>query len=127
MDLLPTLLEAANVKPAPNHEIHGESILPLLRGQSFARKAPLHWENQYNAAVLAGEWKLVHRFFLDRPLLYRPSEDVGEERDLAAQHPEKVTELLAQHEQWKARYYPKPVPRELKRASYTFPKTPQDP
>jgi arylsulfatase A-like enzyme len=127
MDILPTLLEAANVKPAVNQEIHGVSILPLLRGDPFERKGALHWENQHNAAVLQGEWKLVHRYWLERPLLYRPGEDVSENRDLAAQHPDKVAELLALHEQWKTRYYPKPIPREMKRASYTFPKTLEDP
>jgi arylsulfatase A-like enzyme len=126
MDILPTLMEAANLKPAANHEIHGASILSLLRGESFARSGALHWENQHNAAVLAGDWKLVHRYS-QKPQLFRPADDPGEDRDLAAQHPEKVTELLALHEQWKKRYYPNPVPREMKRSTYTFPKTTQDP
>jgi arylsulfatase A-like enzyme len=127
MDILPTLMEAAKQKPAPNHEIHGTSILPLLRGETFARQGALHWENQHNAAVLAGDWKLVHRYWLKQPLLYRPAEDVGEDHDLAAQHPAKVAELLALHEQWKARDYPNPVARELKRSGYSFPTTAKDP
>jgi arylsulfatase A len=126
MDLLPTLMDAAKQKPAADHEIHGTSILPLLRGESFARQGALHWENQQNAAALAGDWKLVHRYY-QQPQLYRPIEDIGEDRDLAAQYPEKVAELLALHEQWKTRYYPDPVPREMKRSSYSFPKTPKDP
>jgi arylsulfatase A-like enzyme len=126
MDMLPTLMEAAQLKPLADHEIHGTSILPLLRGESFARAGALHWENQHNAAVLAGDWKLVHRYY-EKPRLYRPAEDVGENRDLAAQYPEKVAELLSLHEQWKSRYYPNPVPREMKRSSYMFPKTSQDP
>jgi arylsulfatase A-like enzyme len=127
MDILPTLMEAAKQKPAPNHEIHGASILPLLRGETFARQGALHWENQHNAAVLAGDWKLVHRYWLKQPLLYRPAEDVGEDHDLAAQHPAKVAELLALHEQWKARHYPNPVAREMKRSGYSFPTTAKDP
>ena len=126
MDILPTLMDALKLKPAADHEIHGASILPLLRGESFARNGALHWENQHNAAVLAGDWKLVHRYY-QKPQLFRPAEDIGEDRDLAAQHPDKVAELLALHEEWKARHYPNPVPREMKRSSYMFPKTPQDP
>jgi len=127
MDILPTLLAAAGVQPAADHEIHGTSILPLLRGETFARSGALHWENQYNAGVLAGEWKLVHRFWLERPLLFRLKDDPGEERDLAAQHPEKVAELLALHAQWKARHYPNPVARATSRPVGHFPKTRSDP
>lgn len=114
MDLLPTFLEAAGVKPAADHEIHGTSILPLLTGKPFQRTGALHWENRFNAAVLLGEWKLVHAFSKPRPSLYRVEQDIGEDHDLAAQHPEKVAELLALHDRWKARHYPNPVPRETK-------------
>ena len=127
MDILPTLMDAAQQKPAPDQEVHGSSILPLLRGETFARQGALHWENQQNAAVLAGDWKLVHRYWLKQPLLYRLTDDPGEDRDLAPQYPEKVSELLALHEQWKARHYPNPVPREMKRSSYIFPATRDDP
>ena len=126
MDLLPTILAAAHVTPAPDHEIHGKSILPLLRGEPFERGGALHWENQNNAGVLAGEWKLVYHFW-EQPMLYRPEEDISEAHDLAAQYPEKVQELLALHEQWKARYYPHPVPRDKKRQLSIFPKTREDP
>ncbi len=127
MDLLPTLLEAAGVKPAPGHEIHGTSILPLLRGEAFVRPGALHWENQHNSAVLAGDWKLVRRFWEQQPHLYRPAEDISEAHDLAAQNPAKVAELVALHAQWKARYYPHPIPSNPKRSLQTFPITRQDP
>lgn len=94
MDLLPTFMAAANVKPAADHEIHGESILPPLRGEPFTRKGAIHWENYSNAAVLSGEWKFVHQYW-QPPMLYRVAENIGESHNLAAQHPEKVTELLA--------------------------------
>lgn len=123
MDLLPTFLEAAGVQPEATHEIHGTSILPLLTGGAFERKGALYWENQHNAAVLAGEWKLVHQYW--RPAsLHRIESDPGETNDLAAAHPEKVAELLALHEQWRARHYPHPVRREQKKSSYAFPVPP---
>lgn len=120
MDLLPTFLEAAGVKPAASHEIHGQSILPLLTRGQFERKGALHWETSLNAAVLAGEWKLVHQYW-QPPMLYRVAEDLSESNNLAAANPGKVAELLALHDQWKARHYPNPIPRELKRSSYAFP------
>lgn len=92
MDIPPTLMDAANQPRASKHEFHGVSILPLLRGEAFACEGALHWENQHNAAVLAGDCKLVHRYY-QQPLLYRPAEDVGEDRNLAAANPEKVAQL----------------------------------
>jgi arylsulfatase A-like enzyme len=127
MDILPTVLDAAKVTPAPGHEIHGTSILPLLRGDSFVRRGALHWENQQNLGVLDGEWKLVHQFWLSRPMLFRPAEDISEERDLAAQHPEKVSELLALHEAWAKRHFPKRIPHVNARPLGLFPRTRSDP
>ncbi|MEX2044072.1 MAG: sulfatase-like hydrolase/transferase, partial [Opitutus sp.] len=121
MDLLPTFLETAGMRPAADHEIHGESILPLLTGGRYQRERAIHWETRMNAAVLAGEWKLVHQYWNPGPFLYHIGDDPGEHRDLAAQHPEKVAELLALHERWKVRHYPDPVPRALTKSSYAFP------
>lgn len=119
MDLMPTFLEAAGVTSRP--EVHGRSLMSLLTGGSFARSEPLHWENQHNAAVLHGEWKLVHQFWAKGPFLYRIDEDIGERRNLAAQFPAKVDEMLALHEKWKTRHYPNPVPRAAKLSTYIFP------
>jgi len=127
MDILPTLLDAARVKPAADHEIHGVSLLPMLRGEPLARREALHWENQQNYAVLDGDWKLVRRNWEKGPRLYRYAEDIGEDHDVSAQNPEKVAELVALHAAWKARYYPNAVPPVAKRTLGNFPITPQDP
>jgi arylsulfatase A-like enzyme len=127
MDILPTVLDAAKVTPASSHEIHGTSILPLLRGESFTRRGALHWENQQNLAVLDGEWKLVQQFWLGQPMLFRPAEDISEEKDLAAQNPQKVAELLALHEAWAKRYFPNRIPHVKARPLGLFPKTRSDP
>lgn len=127
MDILPTLLDAAGVKPAAGHEIHGQSLLPLLRGEAFTRRAPLHWENQQNYAVHDGEWKLVKRAWEPKARLYRPAEDIGEDQNLAEKFPAKVAELNSQHEAWRKRFYPNPVPPVAKRTTGNFPVTAQDP
>jgi arylsulfatase A-like enzyme len=124
MDLMPTFLEAAQVKDAGKIEQHGQSLLAFLEGGPLKRNGALHWETQQNAATLLGEWKLVQRFWMPQPQLYRITEDSGEDHDLAAQNPEKVHELMQLHEQWKARYYPHPLPRELALSHYRFPDEP---
>jgi len=127
MDILPTILDAAKVTPAADHEIHGTSILPLLRGGAFARPGALHWENQQNLGVLDGEWKLVHQFWLSRPMLFRPAEDISEEHDLAEKYPEKVADLMALHEAWAKRHFPNRIPHVKARPFGLFPKTRADP
>ncbi|MDO8540602.1 MAG: sulfatase-like hydrolase/transferase [Opitutaceae bacterium] len=119
MDLMPTFLEAAGV--TAKHEMNGRSILPLLTGGAFQRPEAVHWEIQHNAAVIRGEWKLVHQFWRPRPFLYRWLEDTGENNDLAEKNPALVQELMALHDQWKARNYPNPVPRVTAHSAYLFP------
>jgi arylsulfatase A-like enzyme len=126
MDVLPTLLDAAKITPAADHEIHGTSILPLLRGEPFARQGALHWENQQNLGVLDGEWMLVHQFWA-KPSLFRVTDDIGEAHDLAAENPEKVAELLALHEAWAKKYFPNRIPHVKQRPMGLFPKTKSDP
>ena len=126
MDILPTVLAVAGIEPAASHEIHGQSILPLLKGGPFVRRDRLHWETPQNLAVLDGEWKLVHQPWRGKPRLYRPAEDVGEENDLAARHPEKVAELQAAHEAWAQRHYPNRLPHATKRSG-RFPQSRADP
>ena len=127
MDILPTLLDAARVAPAANHEIHGQSILPLLRGEPFARTGALHWENQQNYAVHDGDWKLVKRAWEKTARLYRPAADISEDQNLATKNPAKIAELTARHEAWRQRHYPNPVPPVAKRTTGNFPLTAQDP
>ena len=107
--------------------IYEGSMLPLLRGEKVTARGPLFWENQQNYAVLDGDWKLVRRNWEKAPRLYRPLEDIGENRNLAAENPQKVAELEALHTAWKTKYYPKPVAPMAKRPLTQFPITAQDP
>ena len=50
----------------------------------------------YLSAVRKGDWKLVYRMQTGELELYDLSTDLGEQRNLAAEHPEKVKELAAE-------------------------------
>ena len=121
MDMLPTFLDAAGIEPDKDHEIHGISVLPLLENKAFPEDRTLFWEDQYNLGVRKGKWKLVHRFYHEKPFLYDLSNDISERRDLAAAYPKIVSALLAAHADWKAKYYPNAVPRIVKHSEYIFP------
>ena len=121
MDMLPTFLDAAGIEADKDHEVHGISVLPLLENKVFPEDRTLFWEDQYNLGVRKGKWKLVHRFYHEKPFLYDLSNDIGERRDLAAVYPKIVEGLLDAHADWKAKYYPEAVPRITKHSEYIFP------
>jgi arylsulfatase A-like enzyme len=83
----------------PAHD--GISLLPTLTG--LPDQAPhdyLYWEFSEQGgkqAVLMGDWKAVRLDVMENPTapleLYHLAEDVGEENDVAAQHPEWVARM----------------------------------
>lgn len=96
-DVMPTLCELANVEPP--QEIDGISMVPTLTGQ--AEEQPQHvylywefFEQGGKQAVRRGDWKAVRRNTLrnpDGPLeLYNLKNDLREENDIAADHPNIV-------------------------------------
>lgn len=101
-DVLPTACEVAGAEPPP--EIDGISFLPTLLG---AGKQPQHeylyWEFPgYGGqqAIRQGRWKAIRQDMLKKqnadPLrieLYDLQADIGEQRDLAGEHPQLVAEL----------------------------------
>jgi arylsulfatase A-like enzyme len=104
-DIMPTLLEAAGARyPADRGlpPLIGKSWGPVLAGQAESprtEKDSLAWEIFGNRAVRQGDWKLRWEY---KPFgkgdweLYNLAADPAERQDLAAQHPDKVRELLAQ-------------------------------
>lgn len=112
-DIYPTILEIADVEGAPEHnaDVDGVSLAPLLRGGAakLDREA-LYWHYPHyhtggatpHSAVRAGDWRLVEFYEDGRAELYNLKDDVGEERDLAAEMPEKTKELRRKLHDWRA-------------------------
>jgi arylsulfatase A-like enzyme len=113
LDILPTALAAAGI-PRPS-DLDGVDLLPFVRGE---RTDPphdaLYWRFDFPPtggeprrwAVRAGNWKLI-RNSTDGPLaLYDVVEDPSEDRNVAAQHPERVAALRARWERWNAEMQP---------------------
>ena len=96
VDLLPTACELAGIDPPGDRPLDGASVLPLLNNKPIERPHPLYW--QYDTAISKpwvislrdGPWKLLANSSLDQFQLYRVADDMGEQRDLAADHPERV-------------------------------------
>jgi len=121
MDLLPTLTKLAGA-PQPKLKIDGHDMAPLLFGEPGARSPYdeigfFYYQVTQLQAVRAGPWKLYLPLENKRghgqpqktgkpqpqPLaLYDVRNDVSEQREVSAQHPEIVAKLTAMAEKARA-------------------------
>lgn len=95
-DVLPTLAELGGAQNPPN--IDGVSLVPTLLGQGEQQQHEwLYWEfheGGFFQAIRAGKWKALRRNQADVQL-YDLELDPHEDRDIAAEHPEVVKEMVA--------------------------------
>ncbi len=83
--------------------MEGVSLRPALALQPLDRKQPLFFEHEGNRGIRDGDWKRV-ALGLDEPWeLYNLKSARTEQQDLAAQHSDKVRQLLDQWEAWARR------------------------
>jgi arylsulfatase A-like enzyme len=115
VDYFPTLMEAAGVSADVTHEIDGQSIVPLLRGETLERE-PLfldypHYGNQGGApaaAVRDGRWKLIHWYEDHSVELFDVEADPSETTNLAGKHPDVVRRLRRSLDGWRQSVGAKP-------------------
>jgi arylsulfatase A-like enzyme len=100
LDLLPTFYAAAGGDVASLAKVDGVDLRPFVSGENSDRPHPtLYWKKESRGAVRDGDWKLLR--FPDRPAeLYDLSNDIAEQHDLAADHPDKVKSMYKQLFDW---------------------------
>lgn len=109
-DLMPTLAQLAGI-PCDALDIDGEDLSPALRGESVARRRPLHWEwffevvgnPSYFAPPLAvrdGRWKFYCDYAGGSVQLYDLTADPAERTELSSRHPEVVERLRTASLAW---------------------------
>ncbi len=105
MDVMPTMLELAGVEAPAERPLDGVSFASLLKGdEPEGEPRTLVWEFGNGAAVRRGDWKLVvggKGQKSRKPALFDLANDLGESKDLADEHPERVRELWAALEEWR--------------------------
>lgn len=100
-DVLPTLCAVAGAAIPAGTVVDGVDLLPHVRGEkSGAPHATLYWKIKSSAALRRGDWKLLMLAPEWRPQLYHLGHDIGETRDVAAEHPDVLRELHAAWQEW---------------------------
>lgn len=115
-DWLPTIAQLCDAK-LPQRTLDGASLVPVIRSATAASPHPrFYWQSLTGAngqpqwAVRDGDWKLIanpRQTDSERPItaaddrfLVNLADDPGEQRNVAAQHPERVKQLEALHNDW---------------------------
>jgi arylsulfatase A-like enzyme len=111
-NILSTLAELAGATAGVPSDTDGLSIAPTLLGQYGQQKQHeyLYWlfyERGAGQAARIGPWKAVQQPFHTPVRLYNLEKDIGEQHDLATDHPEMVARLKSAmqaayrpHENW---------------------------
>jgi len=101
LDLFPTLAAAAGAKLPESLSLDGTDLLPYLQGK---KAGPMHeylcWRNGPNKAIRKGDWKLVRAG--DHVWLFDLSKDLGETKNVAAEHPGVLRDLEGSLKRWEA-------------------------
>ena len=106
IDIAPTLLELAgltapttfNAEPRPSFP--GRSLVATFTSDATPPGEPIFFKHQDNRALRYGDWKITAAGANSKWELYNLATDRSEMYDLAAQHPDKLQELV---ELWTAR------------------------
>ena len=112
IDVMPTFAEVAGAtypKEFKGQAIlpeEGVSLVPAFANKPLARDA-LFWEHEGNAAVRAGDWKLVRLGKNGSWELYNLKTDRTELHNLAATEPARASELAAKWDAWAERTHVK--------------------
>ena len=122
IDIVPTILDVAGAEYTDRADVpalDGVSLRPAFDSGELERDGPIFVEHEDNAFARDGNWKLVGKGVsapggVDRAKweLYDIAKDRTETNDLAAAHPEVVSELAAKWDQWaeKVGVFPKKNP-----------------
>jgi arylsulfatase A-like enzyme len=114
VDLYPTFLELAGA-PAPSHALDGESLVKVFRHPEAQLKPDAifqhfpgylgsgknSWRTTPVSLIHCGDWKLMEFLEDGRLELYNLRKDLGEQKNLAQEMPEKTKELYRRLDAWR--------------------------
>lgn len=100
LEVLPTLLKQASVTLPDGLKLDGHDMLPTLAGQTPSPRSEMFWQRRDDKAARVGHWKWVES--TRGSGLFDLASDISEKSDLSQSHPEKLAELKARFQGWRA-------------------------
>ncbi len=103
VDLLPTFLELAVAEAPEGYASDGESIVAAMKGAEFKREKPIYWNWRFSfgrtdfwpsAGIQEDNWKLLTNEEQKRTELYNLSTDWAEQKNVAADNPDRVIAMM---------------------------------
>jgi arylsulfatase A-like enzyme len=106
-DFYPTLLAMTGQDSRPQQHVDGVDLVPVLKGGGI-KDRPLFWHYPHygnqggepSGIVRQGDWKLIHYYEDSRDELYNLANDAGEQSDVAAANPDRVSSLRDRLNEW---------------------------
>ncbi|TSA35043.1 MAG: sulfatase [Verrucomicrobiaceae bacterium] len=108
LDVLPSLLALAGAPADPT--LDGVNILPWVEGKAPvpADRKPFFWKFYGRIAVREGGLKMIRPDYEKNLELYDLPRDISETKDIASDHPERVSAMRAEYDEWE-KLNPKPL------------------
>ncbi len=107
-DVMATILDVTQTDYPARYDgrsvapLEGHSLRDTFEHDTAGQRPTMFWEHEGNAAVRAGQWKLVRRY-PHAWELYDMEQDRTELHDLASLHPQRVQDLARQYDEWARR------------------------
>jgi arylsulfatase A-like enzyme len=98
MELLPTLLNLADVKPPEGVILDGFDVMPVLAEGKPSPRKDMFWKRQGHEAARVDNWKWIRN--PSGTFLFDLSKDIGEKTNLIDKMPEKAAEMEARFAAW---------------------------
>lgn len=98
MELFPTLLKMADVKPPQGVVLDGFDMMPMLAEGKPSPRKEMYWKRRVKEAARVGDWKWIRNE--SGKFLFDLSKDVSEKNNLIDEMPEKAAEMEQHFSDW---------------------------
>ena len=117
LDVAATAAALAGLPHDP--QLDGVNLIPYLTGEKRGTPhAALHWRWMGQAAIREGQWKYIQGD--SRRYLFDLDQDMGEKRNLVAEHPEIAERLAKRLKEWSQTLTPPGLPPDLTPAGKAY-------
>jgi arylsulfatase A-like enzyme len=103
LDILATVADLSGAPEDPARPLDGTNLIPYLTGKDNGVPHEAIYLRKFDGGqytVRSGDYKLLIQGANAAPQLYNLQKDIGEQNNIAAQHPEKMQQLEVLRKQW---------------------------